>query len=246
MTFCFSELPTGRHNFENYTIITVRYPIHNCKMTSPDLPLTYASFCGSVLDDMLEQVIHSIVSNSLLNEKLIRKNYGTVSKPIFHDPPFFVKKNDQTPEIVCIDEVTEISTKKNRYEEDDDEEDDEFDDDENDDYGSSNSRNNKNKPSQIDLTSDDEASPKKRPNRKNRSLQYKEPDIGRFQFTLNGKDIYVNALNDNRKLLGPKADAIVIGGAQDLYFKCSNCDRKIAGSRFGAHIDKCLGGRSRK
>ncbi|ODV93492.1 hypothetical protein PACTADRAFT_52068 [Pachysolen tannophilus NRRL Y-2460] len=30
------------------------------------------------------------------------------------------------------------------------------------------------------------------------------------------------------------------------YFQCLNCDRRIAGSRFAAHIDKCLGGRTRK
>lgn len=35
-------------------------------------------------------------------------------------------------------------------------------------------------------------------------------------------------------------------GANGDYFQCSNCDRKIAGSRFAAHLDKCLGGRSRK
>ncbi|CCH43286.1 hypothetical protein BN7_2834 [Wickerhamomyces ciferrii] len=30
------------------------------------------------------------------------------------------------------------------------------------------------------------------------------------------------------------------------YFTCDNCSRKIAGNRFAAHIDRCLGGRSRK
>jgi len=30
------------------------------------------------------------------------------------------------------------------------------------------------------------------------------------------------------------------------YFTCDNCTRKIAGNRFAAHIDRCLGGRSRK
>lgn len=29
-------------------------------------------------------------------------------------------------------------------------------------------------------------------------------------------------------------------------FECTNCQRKIAGSRFAAHIDRCLGGRQRK
>lgn len=29
------------------------------------------------------------------------------------------------------------------------------------------------------------------------------------------------------------------------YFTCDNCSRKIAGNRFAAHIDRCLGGRSR-
>lgn len=30
------------------------------------------------------------------------------------------------------------------------------------------------------------------------------------------------------------------------YFECLNCGRKIVGGRFAAHIDRCLGGRSRK
>lgn len=30
------------------------------------------------------------------------------------------------------------------------------------------------------------------------------------------------------------------------YFNCDNCGREIAGNRFAAHVDRCLGGRSRK
>ncbi|CEP25068.1 unnamed protein product [Cyberlindnera jadinii] len=30
------------------------------------------------------------------------------------------------------------------------------------------------------------------------------------------------------------------------YFECRNCQRRIAGNRFAAHIDRCLGGRQRK
>ncbi|KAG0680666.1 hypothetical protein C6P40_004185 [Pichia californica] len=175
-------------------------------MTSLDTSLTYAAFCGSLLDDMLDQVIFSIISRSLLDEKLIRKDYGTIEKPVFHDTPAFTQK---------------FNNEKN---------------------------GNNNSNGRIDLTLEDDDN--EILNSKNISvLKNKlpsEPDIGRFQFTLNGKDVYVNALNDNKKLLGSKANSIVMGTAQDTYFKCSNCDRKIAGSRFSAHVDKCLGGRSRK
>lgn len=184
-------------------------------MTSSDNQLTYASFCGSLLDDMLDQVIYNIISRSLLDEKLIRKNYGTIEKPIFHDPPSFTEKYDNIKNNTNGTEKTKSNGNNN-----------------------SNSSNNE----RIDLTTDEYDNEKKR---QQRNLP-NEPDIGRFQFKLNGKDIYVNALNDNRKFLGDKANSIIVGTAQDTYFQCSNCDRKIAGSRFSAHVDKCLGGRSRK
>lgn len=183
-------------------------------MTSPDSALTYSSFCGGLLDDMLDQVIYNIISRLLLDEKLVRKEYGTIEKPIFHDSPSFLAKHEGSAE--------------------------------NEELFSGASGNDSKR---IDLTTDDEETPTPTNSRNGTSVKDEspvEPDIGRFQFTLNGKDVYVNALSDNRKLLGAKANAIVVGTAQDTYFKCSNCDRKIAGSRFSAHIDKCFGGRSRK
>lgn len=192
-------------------------------MTSSDNRITYASFCGTLLDDMLDQVIHNIISRSLLDEKLIRKNYGSIGKPIFHDSPYLNEKENDRDTLnnnTNVDKNMSAKSNSNDSDEDDD---------------SSDNNNNR-----IDLTSEDDTKVLKS------ATKFLEPDIGRFQFTLNGKDVYVNALNDNRNLLGAKANAIVVGSAQDTYFKCSNCDRKIAGSRFGAHIDKCLGGRSRK
>lgn len=195
-------------------------------MTSGDGTLSYASFCGSLLDDMLGQIIHTIITRSLLDEKLIRKDYGTVKEPIFHDPPFFKDSQSNSTSQSSQSQPKNKEASQNVISIDD-ESDDENSDYDNDKKKNKNTNNNNN-------------------NNNNKLIRYEEPDIGRFSFTLNGKDIYVNALNDNRNLLGAKANSIVIGTAQDTYFKCSNCERKIAGSRFGAHIDKCLGGRSRK
>ncbi|CAN6657003.1 hypothetical protein TRVA0_029S01178 [Trichomonascus vanleenenianus] len=33
---------------------------------------------------------------------------------------------------------------------------------------------------------------------------------------------------------------------QVQYFECSNCKRKVAGSRFAAHIERCLSGRNNR
>lgn len=125
--------------------------------------ISYSQYCSQLLDSMVSNVIYDIISNQLLNEKLLRKEYGTIQDP-----------------------------------------------------------------------------------KLGKTIANDDPDIGRFSIKLNGKDIYVNALADNSKVLGENVNQIKTGTAQDTYFKCSNCDRKIAGSRFAAHIDKCLGGRSRK
>ena len=226
-------------------------------------PLTYESFCGSVLDDMLDQIIHNIISKSLLNERIIRSEYGTIDKPILHNSPYFTAKFENKKN-------TDDSQKKNRTNNNDNNNDNDNDDsnDDDDDYDSKD---------ESDEDSEDEIIPNSRKRNLNNQesngkykknkinsvntngkkfgninlnadniKQYEEPDIGRFEFLLNGKDIYVNALNNNSKILGEYANLISPGTGQDTYFKCSNCDRKIAGSRFGAHIDKCLGGRSRK
>ncbi len=74
----------------------------------------------------------------------------------------------------------------------------------------------------------------------------KDPDIGRFKFNINGSDIYKNAFNHNGPLMGDKAAEFEAMNGNDIYFRCSNCQREIAGVRFAAHIDKCLGGRFRK
>lgn len=74
----------------------------------------------------------------------------------------------------------------------------------------------------------------------------KEPDIGRFGFNINGRDVYENAFEQNSKLMGDKASSFASANANDIYFRCSNCQREIAGGRFAAHIDKCLGGRNRR
>lgn len=131
-------------------------------MTNPT-EISYGQYCSQLLDSMVSNVIYDIVSTQLLNEKLLRKEYGTTTQP---------KLSATVPS--------------------------------------------------------------------------QEPDLGRFAIKLNGRDIYVNAMEDNSKMLGERAGMIKTGTAQDTYFKCTNCDRKIAGSRFAAHIDKCLGGRSRK
>ncbi|GMG19197.1 unnamed protein product [Ambrosiozyma monospora] len=73
-----------------------------------------------------------------------------------------------------------------------------------------------------------------------------QPDLGRFAFVRNGKDIYANALSGSQGNGTHNGTNGHSASASELYFKCSNCDRKIAGSRFAAHIDKCLGGRTRK
>lgn len=125
--------------------------------------ISYNQYCSTLLDSMVSNVIYDIISNQLLNEKLLRKEYGTIKDP-----------------------------------------------------------------------------------KLGKTIPTEDPDIGRFSIKLNGKDIYANAVSDNSKVLGDKLNHIKTGTAQDTYFKCSNCDRKIAGSRFAAHIDKCLGGRSRK
>ncbi|ODQ79832.1 hypothetical protein BABINDRAFT_13437 [Babjeviella inositovora NRRL Y-12698] len=57
----------------------------------------------------------------------------------------------------------------------------------------------------------------------------------------NTRVVYVySGLGGNRDIYGneglKQADA-------SRYFVCSNCTRKIAGSRFAAHVDRCLGGR---
>lgn len=181
-------------------------------MTSPDNSLTYSSFCGALLDDMLDQVIFNMISRALFDEKLKRQDYGTISNPIFHDS--FLLKEKSKNEVNGKGDDNSINGKKNQ-----------------DNNGSVNGSG------KINLANGNSAKVHSLPT---------EPDIGRFQFSINGKDIYVNALNDNKKFLGDKASMITVGTAQDTYFKCSNCDRKIAGSRFSAHIDKCLGGRSRK
>lgn len=236
------------------------------EMTASDIPLSYGTFCGTTLDDMLEQIIHNVVTRSLLDEKLTRKDYGTVKKPIFHDPPGF---QDQPMKKGCKEEKhTKNSGAKgaNRGSNGNGSRKDPAGDDaDDDDDGVNDDADEDDEDAEQDYDAGDNGfdsgtstgSPRKNGNHPDRNggghtrkrkqtVQHGEPDIGRFAFTLNGKDIYVNALNANRNLLGVKANAIVLGTAQDTYFKCSNCERKIAGSRFGAHIDKCYGGRSRK
>lgn len=71
-------------------------------------------------------------------------------------------------------------------------------------------------------------------------------DIGRFAPRIGPRDVYAAGLADNAAILGDKTTNVKTGTAQDTYFSCRHCNRQIAGSRFAAHIDKCLGGRSRK
>lgn len=173
-------------------------------MTSPDDHLTYSAFCGAFLDQMLEQIVQNMITRSLFDEKVVRRNYGTVDNPKFYDPqPLANKKENRETAGSC------------------------------------------NKPVKIVDSDSEDSDDAKDIETRDKDLS-NEPDIGRFCIHLNGKDVYTNALADNKKFLGDRASSIVVGTAQDTYFKCSNCDRKIAGSRFGAHIDKCLGGRSRK
>ncbi|GMM29582.1 hypothetical protein DAMA08_023270 [Martiniozyma asiatica (nom. inval.)] len=126
-------------------------------MTTSDI--TYASFCTQLLESMITDVIFDVISAKIMNEKVTRSTYGSITHPKF-----------------------------------------------------------------------------------NASQQ---PDIGRFKYYTNGKDIYQNALADNQSLLkSPYPETI--SSAQETYYQCSNCDRKIVASRFAAHIDKCLSGRMRK
>lgn len=203
-------------------------------MTPPlEGKITYASFCGAMLDDMLDRVIHDIISKSLLNEKLIRKEYGTIKAPIFHDTPGFTLQTNGTTN------GSSSNNNSNKIDLTGTDNEDEGEDNDDDSNKTDNDKDKTNNHSNINKQN-------KKLSMKKEGRKFTEPDIGRFQLSLNGKDLYVNALNDNKKLLGTKANAIVIGSAQDTYFECSNCGRNIAGSRFSGHIDKCFGGRSRK
>lgn len=173
-------------------------------MTSPDDGISYSTICGTMLDDMIEQIVQNLITRSLLNEKLIRKEYGTVQNPKFHDPPPLTNNKKE------------------------------------------NEGKSRTKTINLDDSDSDNSDYDKEESDPVKKTRFDEPDIGRFSIHLNGKDVYANAIADNKLFLGDRASSIVVGTAQDTYFKCSNCNRKISGSRFGAHIDKCLGGRSRK
>ncbi|CDK24410.1 unnamed protein product [Kuraishia capsulata CBS 1993] len=81
---------------------------------------------------------------------------------------------------------------------------------------------------------------------------YTERDLGRLEFVTNGKDVFSNyKRKENGSANGATGSngnhsAAGNGNGSDDYFKCLNCDRRIAGSRFASHIDRCLGGRTRK
>lgn len=174
-------------------------------MTSPDDPILLSTFCGTLLDQMLEQIVQNIITRLMFDEKVMRNNYGTIDAPKFHESQPINNKADN----------------------------------------SGRAGDKSKKPVSLDNSDSDDSDVEiNTPAVKNNSPC--DPDIGRFSMHINGKDVYANALADNKKFLGDRASSIVIGTAQDMYFNCSNCGRKIAGSRFGAHIDKCLGGRSRK
>ncbi|TID13893.1 hypothetical protein CANINC_004841 [Pichia inconspicua] len=174
-------------------------------MTSSDDQILFSTFCGTLLDQMLEQIVQNMITRLMFDEKVMRNNYGTIDAPKFH-------------------EVQPTKNKTNNNERTGDK---------------------SNKPINLENSDSDESDAETN-NQTNNVQTSSEPDIGRFSLHINGKDVYANALTDNKKFLGDRASSIVIGTAQDMYFSCSNCGRKIAGSRFGAHIDKCLGGRSRK
>ncbi|KAI0462114.1 hypothetical protein LJB42_004201 [Komagataella kurtzmanii] len=75
----------------------------------------------------------------------------------------------------------------------------------------------------------------------------KEINAQRLKFLKDDKDIFnhINGKRSENKYNGTGSDAS--NGMTDTeYFTCLNCDRKIAGNRFASHVDRCLGGRTRK
>ncbi|KAH3669287.1 hypothetical protein OGAPHI_001408 [Ogataea philodendri] len=144
------------------------------------MSVTYSTVSISILEDMLCEITGEIISRSILEEKLLRQQFGPVQQQVFADEG----------------ETTVGTLKKLRQ-------------------TAGNSDNSSTNSSALGTPQPGE----------NGSAV----DVGRVNFVRNGKDIF-----------GKNT------ASGDSYFQCLNCDRKIAGGRFAAHIDKCLGGRVRK
>ncbi|KAG7858147.1 hypothetical protein KL919_003405 [Ogataea angusta] len=143
------------------------------------MTVTYSSVSISILEDMLLEIASEIISRSILDEKLLRQEYGMAQ-------PGLVEEGETAAGLV----------KKVRQ----------------------NIGNSASGSSQSSAAATPQSG-------ESGSI----PDIGRIGFLQNGKEIFPRSTN-----------------CSDAYFQCLNCERKIAGGRFAAHIDKCLGGRKKE
>ncbi|KAG7727489.1 hypothetical protein KL933_002423 [Ogataea haglerorum] len=142
------------------------------------MTVTYSSVSISILEDMLLEIAGEIISRSILDEKLLRQDYGMAQ-------PGLVEEGETAAGLV----------KKVRQN-----------------IGNSASGSSQSSAAATPQSGESGS----------------VPDIGRIGFLQNGREIFPRSANSS-----------------DAYFQCLNCERKIAGGRFAAHIDKCLGGRSR-
>ncbi|OWB81415.1 hypothetical protein B5S33_g32 [[Candida] boidinii] len=258
--------------------------------TNSNGPLTYSTVATSILEEMIIPMIHEIVAVSMLNEQTIRDRYGKSDNPIYIDTRNPIGNDEDA--LNGNGEGTNIGNNGGN---------------------GINGSNNNNSGDRVKRLkngnggsssngngngyNDGGSSTPSAVNSAHNSPQPGAPDIGRFQFVANGRDIYSNArqqryMNGNANGNGSnsgsgngngsgqstgqsngQADGGVesrymgvsdsVSGmangnalsavsmtssnnASEIYFSCSNCNRKIAGSRFASHIDRCLGGRTRK
>ncbi|KAG7695662.1 hypothetical protein KL930_003659 [Ogataea haglerorum] len=140
------------------------------------MTVTYSSVSISILEDMLLEIAGEIISRSILDEKLLRQDYGMAQ-------PGLVEEGETAAGLV----------KKVRQN-----------------IGNSASGSSQSSAAATPQSGESGS----------------VPDIGRIGFLQNGREIFPRSANSS-----------------DAYFQCLNCERKIAGGRFAAHIDKCLGGR---
>ncbi|GME89338.1 unnamed protein product [[Candida] boidinii] len=252
--------------------------------TNSNGPLTYSTVATSILEEMIIPMIHEIVAVSMLNEQTIRDRYGKPDNPIYIDTRNPIGSDEDG--LNDNGEGTSIGNGGGSG------------------NGSSNNNNSGDRVKRLknggssggnssngngNGYNDGGSSTPSAVNSAHNSPQPGAPDIGRFQFLANGKDIYSNArqqrymngnvngngngsgqsngqsngqsdggvesrymgVSDNGSSManGNVLSAVSMASsnnASEIYFSCSNCNRKIAGSRFASHIDRCLGGRTRK
>ncbi|ODV84482.1 hypothetical protein CANARDRAFT_29031 [[Candida] arabinofermentans NRRL YB-2248] len=150
--------------------------------------LTYSQLSASILEGMITEITHEIISKWILTTKTIKSQYGYNA---------YSSSSSGSSSVT----LTEIATLP---------------------YNGNGSLGNSRDGSGYN-TGSNTGTP--------------QPDQVRLNGIGQGQGHSNESVNGN---------GISINGGTDLYFKCLNCDRKISGNRFAAHIDKCLGGRTRK